>query len=81
VKACGHGLHVLFRRGSSGAGALIAATTFMWIVLGILLFLGWLMLKLVVGVTSFAIHALLAVALVSLVVHFVSGRSKTATQS
>jgi hypothetical protein len=46
----------------------------MFIVIGILLFLGWLMLKVVVGVTSFAIHALLAVALVAVIGHFVKGR-------
>lgn len=47
----------------------------MWIVLGILLFVGWLMLKLVVGITSFAVHALLAVAVVAIVAHFLKGRS------
>ena len=49
----------------------------MWIVLGILVFLGWLALKLVVGVTSFAVHALLVVAVAAVVAHFVLGRSRT----
>ena len=48
----------------------------MWIILGILLFLGWLMLKLVVGVTSFAVHLLIPIAIIALVVHFLSGRSR-----
>jgi len=50
----------------------------MLIVLGILLFLGWIVLKLVIGVTSFAIHALLAVAVVAVIAHFVTGRSRRA---
>jgi hypothetical protein len=48
----------------------------MWIVIGILVFIGWLMLKLVVGITSFAVHALLAVAVVAIVAHFLRGRSR-----
>ncbi|MEJ7600182.1 MAG: PQQ-binding-like beta-propeller repeat protein, partial [Kofleriaceae bacterium] len=47
----------------------------MFIVLGILLVVGWVMLKLFVGVTSFAIHLLLAAAVIALIVHFVRGRS------
>ena len=42
----------------------------MWIVLAIALFAGWLLFKLVVGVTSFAIHLLVVAAVVALVVHF-----------
>lgn len=45
----------------------------MLVLLGILLFVGWLMLKVVVGVTSFAVHALLAVAVIAVVMHFVRG--------
>ncbi len=66
-------VHVAFRRGAP-SGAVIAPPDRMWIVLGILLFLGWIMLKLVVGVTSFAVHALIVVALIALVAHFMLGR-------
>ncbi len=46
----------------------------MWIVIGAILVIGWLMLKLVWGVASLAVHVLLAAAAVALVVHFVRGR-------
>lgn len=45
----------------------------MWIALGILFVVGWLLLKLVVGVASFAVHFLLAAAVAAVVVHFVRG--------
>ncbi len=47
----------------------------MWIALGILFVVGWLLLKLVVGVASFAVHALLAAAVIAIVVHFVRGHA------
>ena len=47
----------------------------MWILLGILLVVGWMMLKLFVGVASFAVHLLLVVAAIAVVVHFVRGRT------
>ena len=46
----------------------------MWIALGILLVVGWFLLELVVGVASFAVHFLLAAAVVAVVLHFVRGR-------
>lgn len=45
----------------------------MWIVLGALLVVGWLLLKLVVGIASFAVHFLLAAAIGAIVAHFVRG--------
>lgn len=42
----------------------------MWIVLGILFLVGWLLLKLVWNVAAFGVHVLLAVAVVALIVHF-----------
>jgi hypothetical protein len=47
----------------------------MFLAIGILLVLGWLGGFLIFHVTSFAIHVLLLLALVSIVVHFVRGRS------
>ena len=47
----------------------------MWIVLGLLLFVGWVMLKLVAHVASFSVHLLLAAAVIALVVHFVRGHT------
>lgn len=41
--------------------------------MGILFVVGWLLLKLVVGVASFAVHFLLAAAVAAVVVHFVRG--------
>jgi hypothetical protein len=72
-------VQVAFRRSESSRGALIALLECMLIALGILLFLGWIALKLVVGVTSFAVHALLVVAVIAIVAHFVGGRSRGAT--
>jgi hypothetical protein len=46
----------------------------MWIVIGVLFVIGWLMLKLVWGVASLAVHALLVAAVVALAVHFMRGR-------
>lgn len=43
------------------------------IVLAILLALGWIALKVFVGVTSFAVHALLIVAVIAVIAHFVKG--------
>ncbi|MGE0402152.1 MAG: hypothetical protein AB7T06_35955 [Kofleriaceae bacterium] len=49
------------------------------LILGILLVLGWIALKVVVGVTSFAVHALLLVAVVAVIAHFVRSRGADAT--
>ena len=46
----------------------------MWIVLGILFVVGWLLLKLVWNVAAFGVHLLLAGAVVFLIVHFLRGR-------
>ena len=46
----------------------------MWIILGILFVVGWLLLKLVWNVAAFGVHLLLAAAVVVLIVHFVAGR-------
>jgi hypothetical protein len=46
----------------------------MWIVLGVLFILGWLALKVMWGVASFAVHALLVAAVVAIAAHFVRGR-------
>jgi hypothetical protein len=46
----------------------------MWIVLGILLVVGWLLLKLVWNVAAFGVHLLLVAAVIALVVHLVRGR-------
>jgi type IV secretory pathway TrbD component len=46
----------------------------MWILLGILLVAGWLVLKLVWNVAAFGVHLLLVAAVIALVVHFVRGR-------
>jgi hypothetical protein len=53
----------------------------MWIALAVILFVGWLMLKLVWGVASLAVHVLLAAAVIALAVHFVRGHfgRRTAT--
>lgn len=45
----------------------------MWIAVGIFFVVGWLLLKLVWNVASFAVHFLLAAALLAVVVHFVRG--------
>ena len=42
----------------------------MLVALAIALVLGWIVLKLAVGVTSFAIHVLLAAAVIFVVLHF-----------
>lgn len=47
----------------------------MWILLGIVLVVGWLMLKLVWNVAAFGVHLLLIAAVIALVVHFVRGRA------
>jgi len=47
----------------------------MFLAIGILLVLAWLTGFVFLHVTSFAIHVLLLFALVSIVVHFVRGRS------
>jgi hypothetical protein len=47
----------------------------MLLALAILLVLGWLVAFIVLHVTSFAIHALLLLALISLVLHLVRGRA------
>jgi len=45
----------------------------MWIALGIILFIGWLLLKVVWNVASFAIYLLLAAAVIAFIIHFVRG--------
>ena len=45
----------------------------MLIALGILFLVGWIALKLIVGVTSLAVHLLLAVAVVAIIAHFLRG--------
>jgi hypothetical protein len=53
----------------------------MWIVLGILLFVGWLLAKTVWHVATFGVHLLLLAAIVAIIVHFIRGhhrRSATA---
>lgn len=49
------------------------STTVMWIVLGVVFVVGWLMLKVFWGVASFAVHFLLAAAVLAVVVHLVRG--------
>jgi hypothetical protein len=46
----------------------------MWIALGVLLLVGWVILKLVWNVAEFAVHFLLVAAVVAVVVHFVRAR-------
>jgi hypothetical protein len=46
----------------------------MWIVLGILFLVGWLMLKLVWNIAAFGVHFLLIAAVIAVVVHFLRGR-------
>ena len=46
----------------------------MWILLGILFFVGWLLAKVVWHVASFGVHALLLLAIVAIVVHFIRCR-------
>jgi hypothetical protein len=46
----------------------------MWIVLGILFVVGWLLLKLVWNVATFGVHLLLAGAVIFVIVHFVRAR-------
>lgn len=49
----------------------------MWIILGVLFVVGWLLLKLVWNVAAFGIHFLLAAGLIALIVHFVARRRDT----
>lgn len=53
----------------------------MWIVLGILFVVGWLVLKLVWNIAAFGVHLLLAAAVIAVAVHFVhrhfSGRDSS----
>jgi len=52
----------------------------MWIVIGILFLVGWLLLKLVWNVAAFGVHLLLAFAVVAVIVHFVrAARGKGAS--
>ncbi len=52
----------------------------MWIVIGILFLVGWLLLKLVWNVAAFGVHLLLAFAVIAVIVHFVrAARSKGAS--
>jgi hypothetical protein len=53
----------------------------MWIVLGILFVVGWLLLKLVWNVAAFGVHLLLVAAVIAIVVHVVrrlAGRRSSA---
>ena len=63
------------------SGPWIAPCAGMWIILGILLLMGWLGLKLVWNVASFGVHLLLIAAVIAVVVHFlrsrVGGRTRT----
>lgn len=45
----------------------------MWIVLGIVLLAGWLLLKLIWSVASFGVHLLLVGAALAVIIHFVRG--------
>lgn len=49
----------------------------MFIVLAIILGLAWVLGFTVMKVTSFALHALILIAVVSVVMHFVRGRTKS----
>jgi len=52
----------------------------MLIALGILFLVGWIAIKLIVGVTSAAVHLLLAVAVIAVIAHFLrSGFSRRGT--
>lgn len=51
----------------------------MWIILGVLFLVGWLLLKLVWNVAAFGVHFLLAAALIAVIVHFVAGRRGTSS--
>jgi hypothetical protein len=54
----------------------------MWILVGIALLVGWVMLKMVWGIASLAVHALLIAAVVAVVVHvvrMVRGRGRGTT--
>ncbi len=53
----------------------------MWIILGILLLMGWLGLKLVWNVASFGVHLLLIAAVIAVVVHFLRGRVGSRTRA
>jgi hypothetical protein len=53
----------------------------MWIALAVMLVVSWLLLKLVWGVASVAVHFLLAVAAIALIVHFVRGHFGRRTAS
>jgi hypothetical protein len=55
-------------------GARVAATKIMLIFVAIAFVLGWIALKVAWGVASFAVHALLALALLAVIAHFVRGR-------
>lgn len=46
----------------------------MWLALGVLFVVGWLLLKLFWGVASLAVHLLLAAAALVIIIHFVRGR-------
>lgn len=52
----------------------------MWIALGIILLVGWALLKLVWGVASMAVHVALVLGVIALAVHFgrkfFAGRSR-----
>lgn len=53
----------------------------MWIILGLLLLMGWLGLKLIWNVASFGVHVLLLAAVIAVVVHFVRSRVGGGTSS
>jgi hypothetical protein len=45
----------------------------MWIIVALVLFAGWLALKVAWHVGSFAVHVLLGLAVIAMVMHFVRG--------
>ena len=49
----------------------------MWIILGILFLVGWLLLKLVWNVAAFGVHFLIVAAVIAVIVHFVARRRGT----
>jgi hypothetical protein len=62
-------------------GPVVAPPTGMLVGIALFLLIGWLVLKLAVGVTSFAVHALLALAVLAVILHFVRGARSTSTTS
>ena len=53
----------------------------MFIILGILFIVGWLMLKVMWGVASMGVHLLLVVAVLAFIAHFLRSRTGVAKGS